>query len=374
MITRRRSSEKSSFSPSRSGGLPKELRKRGRKGGSTVVTIRQIAERCGVSVSTVSKALNDAWDISGDTAARVRAIAEEMGYTPNAAARALKTRRSYSLGIFYSAGKEQGLTHEFFARILNSFKDRAEELGYDIFFIGGRLGRRSVGLGEHARYRNCDGVLVIVGSDDEAVPAAEVVSIGIPTVCIDFGVDNCGCVGSDNIQGMRDLVGYVISMGHRRIAYVYGEDSYVTRTRIRSFLETCKENGIAVPPEYLVQGRYHDTLGAEEATRKLLTLPEPPTCILCPDDFSCVGARNELERLGVDFPGRVSLAGYDGISVCQAFSPRLTTLRQDAETMGTVAAEELSRMITAEDKRTPRRVLVPGTLLRGETVRRIESA
>ena len=337
-----------------------------------MVTIRQIAERCGVSVSTVSKALNDAWDISGETAARIRATAEEMGYMPNAAARALKTRRSYSLGIYYSAGKAQGLTHEFFARILNSFKGRAEELGFDIFFIGGKLGRRTVSLGEHARYRNCDGVLVIVGTDAEAACAAEVAGTGIPTVCIDFGVENCGCVGSDNIRGMHELVSYVISMGHRRIAYIYGEDSYVTRTRIRSFLDTCKENGVAVPPEYLVQGRYHDTLCAQTATRELLSLPEPPTCILYPDDFSCVGGRNEIERMGGPFSGRVSLAGYDGISVCQAFSPKLTTLRQNTEDMGITAAEELSRMIAAGERRTPRRLLIPGELLEGETVRRIE--
>ena len=344
----------------------------GERGGSALVTIRQIAERCGVSVSTVSKALNDAWDISGDTAARIRAAAEELGYTPNAAARALKTRRSYSLGIYYSAGREQGLTHEFFARILNSFKERAEELGFDIFFIGGKLGRRTLGLAEHARYRNCDGVLIIVGSDEDASAAAEVAAAGIPTVCIDFGVEDCGCVGSDNIRGMHDLVNYVIGMGHRRIAYVYGDDSYVTRTRVRSFVDTCRENGVAVPPEYMVEGRYHDTFGAQNATRKLLSLREPPTCIIFPDDFSCVGARNEIERMGLTVPGDISIAGYDGISVCQAFSPSLTTLRQNAESMGVTAAEEISRMISAGDRRSARRVLIPGELIAGETVSRIE--
>ena len=331
-----------------------------------MVTIRQIAEHCGVSVSTVSKALNGAWDISGDTAARIRAAAETLGYTPNAAARALKTRRSYSLGIYYSAGKEQGLTHEFFARILNSFKARAEDLGYDIFFIGGKLGRRSVSLAEHARYRNCDGVLIIVGTDDEAAVGAQTADIGIPTVCIDFGVENCGCVGSDNIRGMQELVGHVIALGHRRIAYIYGDDSYVTRTRLRSFIDTCRGNGLTVPPEYLVPARYHDSELAQRATRQLLALDEPPTCILYPDDFCCVGGHNELERLGLS--ERVSLAGYDGISVCQAFSPRLTTLRQDAEGMGAAAAEELSRMIGAGTQRAPRRLLFPGELLPGETV------
>ena len=334
-----------------------------------MVTIRQIAEQCGVSVSTVSKALNDAWDVSGDTAARIRAVAEEMGYTPNAAARALKTRRSYSLGIFYSAGRAQGLTHEFFARILNSFKERSEDLGFDIFFIGGKLGRRTLGLGEHARYRNCDGVLIIVGTDEEAAAASEVAEIGIPTVCIDFGVEKCSCVGSDNIRGMRELTEHVISMGHRRIAYVYGDDSYVTRTRIRSFLDTCREHGLNVPPEFLVSGRYHDTAGAQAATRTLLELRVPPTCILYPDDFSCVGGYNELVRRGLF--GKISIAGYDGISICQAFSPKLTTLRQDAETMGTAAAEELSRLISADDRRSPKRILVPGELITGETVRGI---
>ena len=202
-------------------------------------------------------------------------------------------------------------------------------------------------------------------------PAAEVAATGIPTVCIDFGVEGCGCVGSDNIRGMLDLANYVIGMGHRRIAYVYGDDSYVTRTRVHSFVDACRENGITVPPEYLISCRYHDTVGAQEATRKLLSLSEPPTCIIYQDDYSCVGGYNELRRLGRRVPEDISMAGYDGISVCQAFSPRLTTLRQNAEAMGTTAAEELSRMISAADRRTARRILVPGELIEGETVRRL---
>ena len=203
----------------------------------------------------------------------------------------------------------------------------------------------------------------------EAAAASEVAEIGIPTVCIDFGVEKCSCVGSDNIRGMRELTEHVISMGHRRIAYVYGDDSYVTRTRIRSFLDTCREHGLDVPPEYLVSGRYHDTAGAQAATRTLLELRVPPTCILYPDDFSCVGGYNELVRRGLF--DRISIAGYDGISICQAFSPKLTTLRQDAETMGAAAAEELSRLISADDRRSPKRILVPGELITGETVRGI---
>ncbi|MBQ5788007.1 MAG: LacI family DNA-binding transcriptional regulator, partial [Oscillospiraceae bacterium] len=115
-----------------------------------MVTLKQIAEHCGVSLSTASKALNGAPDISEKTIQQIRQAAESMGYMPNAAARALKTHRSYVFGILFAAAAEKGLTHEFFSRILNSFKNQAGELGYDIFFIGDHIGQRQIGYAEHA--------------------------------------------------------------------------------------------------------------------------------------------------------------------------------------------------------------------------------
>lgn len=334
-----------------------------------MVTIKQIAERCGVSMSTVSKALNGASDVSHKTILLVRQAAEEMGYTPNAAARALKTRRSYSLGILFAAAAEQGLTHEFFSRILNSFKKQAEELGYDICFISSHLGRRQIGYAEHARYRNCDGVMVVVGAECDEETVRELLGTEIPVVCIDSVCTGCSCVLSDNEQGMDALVSYVISQGHRRIGFIHGENSFVTRSRIESFRRTCQKYGIEVPPEYIVPGRYHFSEAVREPTRRLLALPEPPTCILYPDDISYLGGVNELERMGLNIPGDLSAAGYDGTIVGQAFHPRLTTIRQNAEGMGACAAQELVRIIDAEEGADVRRILIPGELIRGETVR-----
>lgn len=335
-----------------------------------MVTIKMVAKQCGYSVATVSKALNGASDVSAETAALIRAVASDMGYTPNSAARALKTTRSYNFGVLFEDATNSGLTHEFFSYILQSFKRRSEELGYDISFISNRLGGRSVSYTEHARYRNYDGVLIAsVEFRDPAV--LELASSGIPVVAVDYSFHRCGSILSDNIQGMRDLVSHVYSLGHRRIAFIHGELTAVTRDRITGFQRQCLEFGIDIPKEYIVEGRYHSPDVSGELTRQLMALPTPPTCILYPDDISYIGGFNALERMGLSVPADVSAVGYDGVNLSQVITPRLTTLRQDTEAMGERSAEELARAVEEGISYVPQTIVIPGTLLPGETVKRI---
>lgn len=335
-----------------------------------MVTIKMIAKKCGYSVATVSKAINGAPDISSETRDLIRKVADEMGYMPNAAARMLKTSRSYNFGVLFEDSANKGLTHIFFSHILNSFKHRAEELGYDISFISDRLGGREISYVEHARYRNCDGV-VIASVDYSEPDVVELVNSGIPVVTIDYVFDNCASVSSDNVGGMAELVRYVYSMGHRRIAFAHGEDTAVSRQRVASFCRTCAELNIPLPEEYLVPCVYLNAPAAEAATRKLMELPNPPTCILYPDDLSYFGGLNELERMGLSVPEDVSAVGYDGADVTQMLRPRLTTMKQDAEQMGELAAQELARAVEEGRSYIPGRILVPGTLLPGETVKKL---
>lgn len=335
-----------------------------------MVTIKMIAKKCGYSVATVSKALNDAPDISSETRDLIRKAAAEMGYMPNAAARMLKTSRSYNFGVLFEDQANRGLTHNFFSHILNSFKHRSEELGYDISFISDRLGGREVSYVEHAKSRNCDGV-VIASVDYTEHAVVDLVNSGIPVVTIDYVFDSCASVLSDNIRGMAELVQYAYRMGHRKIAFAHGEDTAVTRSRIASFCRTCKELGLETPEEYLVQGMYLDAEAAAMVTRKLMELPEPPTCIIYPDDISYLGGLRELKDMGLSIPEDISVIGYDGIDVTQMLRPQLTTLKQDSERMGALAAEELARAVEEGRTYIPNRIVVPGTLLTGETVKNI---
>ena len=335
-----------------------------------MVTIRMIAKECGCSTATVSKALNGAPDVSAETAERIRKTAAEMGYMPNAAARALKTSRSYNFGVLYEDNSNSGLTHEFFSRMLNAFKHRAQELGYDISFISDRLGGREISYTEHARYRNCDGVLIL-NVDFTKPGVQELATSGIPLVSIDYQLENCGCVQSDNVQGMRDLVTHIYEMGHRKIAFIHGEDTAVTRIRIASFYRTCRELGLEVPEEYVTGSLYHDSSASAAATKQLLALKNRPSCIIYPDDISYIGGWNELEKQGLTVPEGISAAGYDGIHFSQLLRPKLTTLRQDADLMGASAADELARAVEEGKLYIPGRILVPGKLLPGETVTKI---
>ena len=335
-----------------------------------MVTMKDIAVKCGVSPATVSKALNGHSDIGVETAELIRTTAREMGYLPNAAARALKTNRSLNLGVLFVDKTSSGLSHEYFSTVLNSFKVEAERLGYDITFISKDIGNFKMDYYEHARYRNCDGV--VIASIDYSDPAVvKLVESNIPVVTIDHVFNNRTAILSDNVQSMVDIVDYIYGLGHRKIAFIHGEDTSVTKKRLASFLKSCMNKGINVPDEHVKAAIYHDPKSSGLATRELLSLQNRPTCILYPDDFSFLGGMSELERQGLKIPDDISVVGYDGILLSQALRPRLTTFRQDSEGIGRRAAAKLVEEIENPKMFVPTQVLVSGSLLIGNTVKQI---
>ena len=202
-----------------------------------MVTLKDISKACGVSLATVSKALNGQSDIGKETSERIIRTAKDMGYLPNAAARALKTNRSYNLGVLFVDKTSSGLQHEYFSGILNSLKVEAESLGYDITFISKDIGKFSMDYYEHAKYRNCDGV-VIASVDFTDPDVIKLVDSEIPTVTLDHVFDNTTAILSDNIGGPVDIVKYVYGKGHRKIAFIHGEQTSVTQKRLASFHKT----------------------------------------------------------------------------------------------------------------------------------------
>jgi DNA-binding LacI/PurR family transcriptional regulator len=125
-----------------------------------VVSIKDISIKCGVSVATVSKALNNHSDIAEATKENIKKAAKEMGYFPNSFARALKTNRTYNLGVLFVDEAHSGLTHEYFANVLDSFKVEAEKNGYDVTFINKHMGQKNMSYYEHSKYRGVDGVVI----------------------------------------------------------------------------------------------------------------------------------------------------------------------------------------------------------------------
>jgi len=338
-----------------------------------MASMKDISRECGVSIATVSKALNNHTDIGEETKAHIRRVAKEMGYFPNSSARALKTNRTYNIGVLFVDEAQSGLTHDFFSNVLDSFKRTVESKGYDITFINASgSGRGSNSYLEHCRYRGFDGVVAAcVNFYDPAVE--ELIKSDIPIVTIDHLFNNRVAVMSDNVKGMRDLFTYVYEQGHRKIAYIHGADSAVTRSRLSSFYKTAEEFGIVIPDEYVREAAYRDTVSTKEETLKLLELPDPPTCILYPDDFACFGGINAVKEKGLEIPKDVSLAGYDGIRVGRHIEPQLTTLRQDTALIGAKAGECLINLIERPKTTLIEQVVVEGKVYPGKTVGRINN-
>lgn len=337
-----------------------------------MVSLKTIAEACGVSTATVSKALNDQKDIGKETKNRIRKAAEELGYFPNAAARVLKTNRSYNLGVLFEEEADRGLTHEYFSGVLNGLKVQAEKQGYDITFINTCSENRTMSYYERCRYRNFDGVAIVcaVYSDPEVLA---LMSGDLPVVTIDYVHHNCTAVCSNNIQGMEDLVTYICRQGHRKIAYIHGqESSYVTRERLAGFYRTAETLGLEIPDAYVRAANYLETEEAARQTKELLNLGEPPTCIIYPDDTALIGGRNVIVGMGLRIPKDISVAGYDGTRISQLLHPQFTTIRQDADMLGSEAARRLIGAIEKPRTTLVERVVIEGTLIPGKSVGRID--
>lgn len=333
-----------------------------------MASMKDIAAVCGVSIATVSKALNNHSDIGEETKNQIRKVAKEMGYSPNSLARALKTNRTYNIGVLFEDEARSGLTHDYFSAVLDSFKRTVEEKGYDITFINNRRkGRREMSYLEHCRYRGFDGVIVAcVDFYDPQV--VELVRSDIPVVTVDYIFHNRVAVLSDNVQGMKDLLTYVYEQGHRKIAYIHGADSSVTQSRLASFYKNAQELGLMIPDEYIREAAYRDSQTAGIRTCELLDLKEPPTCILYPDDVSCFGGMNVIKERGLRIPEDISVAGYDGIRIGRHIEPQLTTLKQNTKEIGVEAGEKLISLIENPKITLIEQVVIPGEVYEGKTV------
>ena len=307
-------------------------------------SLKDLARECGVSVATVSKALNGQSDISAATRDRVREAARRMGYVPNMAARAMKTNRTYNLGVLFVDERQSGLAHEYFSAVLDSFKVQVEKLGYDITFVNRNLGGRTMTYLEHCHYRGVDGAVI---------------------ACVDFNDPQV-------VELVNGDVRYAYANGHRRIAFIHGERTAVTENRLAGFYKSCAELGLQVPEEYVRCGVYHDPDRCAEETRALLALPQRPTCILFPDDFSAMGGCIALQEAGLSIPEDISVMGYDGIYLSRVMKPQLVTWQQNTRMLGRMAADKLVQMIEHPRVTLAEQIPVTGKLLEGGSVRSIE--
>lgn len=276
--------------------------------------------------------------------------------------------RSGTIGILYSDESGKGLTHPFFSLILNAVKNEAQARGYEIMFINEPDEKEPVDLAEHCRSRGVDGVCMVC-VDFEAPGIKALASDGLPCVTVDHMFRRVPAVLSDNETGVQKLVEYAIGKGHRRIAFIHGQNnSIVTRTRIAQFNHTLAYHGISVPDDYVREGKYHDIALTRTLVGEFLRRPDRPSCILLPDDLTYLGAQEAVLEMDLKIPDDISFAGYDGIPLTQALTTKLTTIQQSSESIGKEAARRLIDLIEHPESASRMPFIFPVELLEGGTV------
>ena len=323
-------------------------------------TIKDVAERAGVSIATVSRALNDKSDVRGSTRERVREVAREVGYSPDPAARSLagQTTRLVAIIVGDNAG-HRDLSLIFFGRVLTAISRRLSESGYDPLL----LPPDDMGF-DHG----VDAAILIgVDADDRLVRelgAREVPLVGVDVRCR----GRSAYVGSNHADGVRLALGHLHALGHRRIAHLAGAtNTSAGAERLEAFRREAATLGLEIPEELIRRADFSSASGYRE-TCALLALDERPTAIVAASDLMALAALQAIRDGGLQPGHDIAVVGFDDLEAAALAYPPLTTIRQDRRELGTLAASRAIELIE-DPEATP-----PDTILPVELVVRASSA
>jgi len=289
-----------------------------------MITIKDIARVAGVSHTTVSRALNGNPLIKPDTRERIMRIASEMNYVPNYNAKSLVTRKSHTIGLFFSS-IDHGTSASFLVDAIKGIHQVLDEN-----YLLTVSGIDSVSHLDSIHSRRYDGILVMSQSDMDNRFIYHVKAAGIPLVVLNRHLDDAAItnVAADDRKGVKDAVDYAYTMGHRRIAVIEGKSGFKSSAeRKQGYLDSLIAHGLTLDPLYFTQGDYSIESGYA-AMMQLLSLPARPTAVFCCNDDMAIGAMNACFDRGVSIPDDMSILGFDDIMFAQYTNPSLTTVRK----------------------------------------------
>jgi LacI family transcriptional regulator len=329
------------------------------------VTIREIADRAGVSIATVSRVLNGREDVAPETRSVVQRVIQENGYTANRSARSLSGGRSGLVGVVVPL-----VYPAYFSGILAGAAEALSEQGMQIV-LSPTMNEleREVSLVDRI-HGLTDGALFILPqeSSDEL---ARLLDRGYRFVVLDPLQpldERIPAVSAAQTSGADQAMRHLLQLGHRRIAQITGPLGWVaTEGRRRGYRAALASAGILPDPALEVESIPEIEPG-RQAAEKLLGLPEPPTAIFAFNDNIAIGAIKAARARGLRVPDDLSIVGFDDVEGATIVSPELTTVRQPLAEMGMLAARTLLRMAAGEEIETPKIELATDLIVRHSTV------
>jgi LacI family transcriptional regulator len=332
------------------------------------IRIQDVATAAGVSVSTVSRVLNDKDDIAPETYERVKTIIAEMGYASSLAARSMRSSRTNVVGLIMPDAGEP-----FPIEVMKGVNNTIAALDYDLIIYTCGDYRKHYSADREKKFVSLlnnsitDGVIVVT-------PAATHFTTNGPVVAVDphYEITEYPSVISTNREGAIEAMDYLIQLGHRRIGFISGRFDLVSANRrLRGYEDSLAQAGIPLDPNLVVQGDFTADSGLSCA-RQLLSLPDPPTAIFAANDQSALGAYQAAQEAGLSIPGELSIIGFDNIPEAAQADPGLTTVDQSIQEMGKIAIQMLIALIEGKPLenqfiKTPTRLVIRGSCQALET-------
>ncbi len=301
-------------------------------------TIRDVAERAGVSTMTVSRVINNSGYISQDARERVEAAIAEIGYVPNTLARSLRFKQTKTLALVLT-----DITNPFFTTLARGAEDGASDQGFNLIFCNTDESETEQAKELTALVqKRVDGVLLV-----PAASSAEAVAFlreqGVPVVVLDRRVPDCtvDSVRCDSEQGAYELASHLLDLGHQRIAALSGPQKVSTaQDRVAGYRRALADSGLGPDAEIVYYGPFTQAGGVEMA-RQALALSPRPTALLAANNFIAVGAYQAVRETGLGVPDDVSIVGFDDLPTWLVMEPFLTVAAQPAYEMGQRATQLL---------------------------------
>jgi LacI family transcriptional regulator len=310
------------------------------------VTLKDIAQRVGKSIPTVSRSLGNFADISPATRREVQRVAKELGYEPSAAARRLQKRSADSITLILPTTFNVRFSDPFLSEFLTGLVEKATQLGFELSISTATGQDESQLYLQHIRSRRTDG-FVIIRTQRQDSRIALLQEHGFPFVAFGRveGINDFHLVDEDGAHGIRQLMDHLVALGHRRIGCIT-EPLSLTKSyhRLQGYLAGLQLHGIPMDPTLIVETSFRQSSG-QAGARRLLELPDPPTAIMAWNDLLALGALSEAHARGLAVGRDISITGFDDILLAEYAHPSLTTLRQPAQQLGSEVAQLLIRVI-----------------------------
>jgi len=314
-----------------------------------MVRLKDIAERAGVSVMTVSKALRAEPDVSPTTRARIKALAQEMGYVPDSTAQGLRSRTSRLLGVVISS-----ITNPLFTRVVRAIEEQAYQAGYDVIIAHT--------FNDTAREQTCirrllsrrvDGLFIspVYRMETEAHIYQELLTRGTPTVLLGHPAAFCSAfpgVSSDDLLAGYHITKHLLGLGHKRIAFLAGRlVAPWAQERLEGYRRALREAKLDVD-DRLVFGAGSTVEDGAKVAFQMLNEHCDATAVQAVNDLVAVGCATGFLHQGLKIPEDISIVGFGDILVSEHFRVPLTTARQPKFRLGAVAMEMMLKMLRRE--------------------------